>query len=308
MVGLLDGDDSISATKEYERKAVAAQRYPYIHKGIPTISFTDKDAGGLDTPHLDPLVVTLQIHDCDVAKILIDTGSTVNLIFKETLDRMGVEEKSIKPTARPLTGFTAEHVYSCGTVRLPVYIGGISKLMKFVVMDKPAIYNAILGMAWLQEMKAVISTFHQCMKFPTPSGIFTLRGNQRVTRSCFLQERRLHIASSFMIAEPSNQSPPPCKEPEPISDDETHRPNMARHATVTKEANPLAALRITNTEPTWKFAEPTWKSDLGLSLSTRKPRKLHDLFELEQLEDEQLQSFLNRFKSMLLDFDEVSEA
>ncbi|CAA7032641.1 unnamed protein product [Microthlaspi erraticum] len=33
---LLDNDDSISAIKEYERKAVAAQRYPYIHKGIPT--------------------------------------------------------------------------------------------------------------------------------------------------------------------------------------------------------------------------------------------------------------------------------
>ncbi|CAA7049482.1 unnamed protein product [Microthlaspi erraticum] len=181
MGGFLDNDDSISAIKEYERKAVTAQRYPYIHKGIPTISFTDKDASGLDIPHLDPLVITLQIHDCDVAKVLVDTGSTVNLIFLETLNRMGVEEGSIKPTSRPLTGFTAEHVYSCGTVRLPVYVGGISKLLKFIVMDKPAIYNAILGTPWLHEMKAVISTFHQCVKFPIPSGIFTLRGDQRPT-------------------------------------------------------------------------------------------------------------------------------
>ncbi|CAA7045664.1 unnamed protein product [Microthlaspi erraticum] len=75
MGGLLDNDDSISAIKEYERKAVTAQRYPYIHKGIPTISFTDKDASELDIPHLDPLVVTLQIHDCDVAKVLVDTGA-----------------------------------------------------------------------------------------------------------------------------------------------------------------------------------------------------------------------------------------
>ncbi|CAA7015717.1 unnamed protein product [Microthlaspi erraticum] len=36
MGGFLDNDDSISAIKEYERKAVTAQRYPYIHKGIPT--------------------------------------------------------------------------------------------------------------------------------------------------------------------------------------------------------------------------------------------------------------------------------
>ncbi|CAA7042821.1 unnamed protein product [Microthlaspi erraticum] len=83
---------------------------------------------------------------------------------------MGVEQESIKPTSRPLTGFTAEYTYSCGTVRLPVYVGGISKLLKFIVMDKPAIYNAILGTPWLHEMKAVVSTFHQCVKFPTLSG------------------------------------------------------------------------------------------------------------------------------------------
>ncbi|CAA7020220.1 unnamed protein product [Microthlaspi erraticum] len=160
MGGLMDNDDSISAIKEYERKAVTAQHYPYIHKGIPTISFMDKNASELDIPHLDPLVVTLQVHDYDIAKVLIDTGSTVNLIFLETLDRKGVEQGSIKPTSRPLTGFTAEHVYSCGTVRLPVYVGGILKLLKFIVMDKPAIYNAILGTPWLHEMKAVVSTFH----------------------------------------------------------------------------------------------------------------------------------------------------
>ncbi|CAA7028407.1 unnamed protein product [Microthlaspi erraticum] len=105
MGGLLDNDDSISAIKEYERKAVAAQRYPYIHKGIPTISFTDKDASGLDIPHLDPLVITLQIHDCDVAKVLVDTGSTVNLIFLETLNRMGWRKdlSNLHPVPSPVS-------------------------------------------------------------------------------------------------------------------------------------------------------------------------------------------------------------
>ncbi|CAA7032642.1 unnamed protein product [Microthlaspi erraticum] len=84
--------------------------------------------------------------------------------------------------------------------RLPVYVGGISKLLKFIVMDKPAIYNAILGTPWLHEMKP-------SSRLSTSPGIFTLRGDQRVTRSCFLRERKLRTASSFMIAEPSNQQP-----------------------------------------------------------------------------------------------------
>ncbi|CAA7027556.1 unnamed protein product [Microthlaspi erraticum] len=297
MGGLLD-DDSISAIKEYERKAITAQRYPYIHKGIPTISFTDKDASELDIPHLDPLVVTLQIHDCDVAKVLVDTGSTMNLIFLETSDRMGVEERSIKPTSRPLTGFTAEHVYSCGTVRLPVYVGGISKLLKFIVMDKPAIYNAILGTPWLHEMKAVISTFDQCVKFPMPSGIFTLRGDQRMTRSCFLRERKLRTASSFMVIEPPNQQPR--EESRPTSDDETNRSDVTRRIATTQEAIPPILQQ--------RNAEPTWKSDLRSNMSTKKPKKLSNLFEMEQLEDEPLRSYLDRFKSMLLDLDEIPGA
>ncbi|CAA7021905.1 unnamed protein product [Microthlaspi erraticum] len=60
------------------------------------ISFADQDAAGLDTSHRDPLVVSLQIHDSDVSRILVDTGSSVNLIFKETLDRLGIDEEYIK--------------------------------------------------------------------------------------------------------------------------------------------------------------------------------------------------------------------
>ncbi|CAA7017894.1 unnamed protein product [Microthlaspi erraticum] len=87
MGGLLDGRPrqlTISAIKEYERKAVAAHHHPYIHKRIPTISFTDKDAGGLDTPHLDPLVVT------DVK-----SGFTKLLDLCKCTDRgsMGIEHK-----------------------------------------------------------------------------------------------------------------------------------------------------------------------------------------------------------------------
>ncbi|CAA7022418.1 unnamed protein product [Microthlaspi erraticum] len=149
---------------------------------------------------------------------------------------MGVEEGSIKPTSRPLTGFTAEHVYSCGTVRLPVYVGGISKLLKFIVMDKPAIYNAILGTPWLHEMKAVISTFHQCVKFPIPSGIFTLRGDQRVTRSCFLRERKLRTASSCMITEP-------------VSDDETNESNAIKRAATRRMQIPRSIGKGTPSPP-----------------------------------------------------------
>ncbi|CAA7016404.1 unnamed protein product [Microthlaspi erraticum] len=169
--------DSISTITEHEYAAVEHDRNP-TREEIPTIIFTDQDTAGLDTPHVDPLVVSLHISDSSVARILIDTGSTVNLIYKETLNRMEISRDQIKRSLYSLTGFTSEHVASEGTIRLPIHVGGTTKAAKFFVIDKPAIYNAILGTPWLHEMKAVVSTFHQCVKFPTQSGIYTLRGNQ----------------------------------------------------------------------------------------------------------------------------------
>ncbi|CAA7047218.1 unnamed protein product, partial [Microthlaspi erraticum] len=169
--------DSISTITEHEYAAVEHDRNP-TREEIPTIIFTDQDTAGLDTPHVDPLVVSLHISDSSVARILIDTGSTVNLIYKETLNRMEISRDQIKRSLYSLTGFTSEHVSSEGTIRLPIHVGGTTKAAEFFVIDKPAIYNAILGTPWLHEMKAVVSTFHQCVKFPAQSGIYTLRGNQ----------------------------------------------------------------------------------------------------------------------------------
>ncbi|CAA7048584.1 unnamed protein product [Microthlaspi erraticum] len=99
------------------RKDAEKAEAPPLGRGIVTTTTTYPTTEAtrrkrIRYPPPRPLVVTLQIHDCDVAKVLIDTGSTVNLIFLETLDRMGVEQESIKPTSRPLTGFTAEYTYS----------------------------------------------------------------------------------------------------------------------------------------------------------------------------------------------------
>lgn len=45
------------------------------------ITFTKIDAKEVDQPHNDPLVIQLRIADFEVNKVLIDTGTSVNLIF-----------------------------------------------------------------------------------------------------------------------------------------------------------------------------------------------------------------------------------
>ena len=44
----------------------------------------------------------------------------------------------------------------------------------------------ILGRSGLHALEAVVSTLHLTMKFPTAGGIGVVRGNQKMSRSCYL--------------------------------------------------------------------------------------------------------------------------
>ncbi|XP_073137634.1 uncharacterized protein [Henckelia pumila] len=60
----------------------------------PNISFGREDLKDVAVPHNDPLLVTLTIANYDVARIFVDTGSSVNIIFKETLDQLNWKDLS----------------------------------------------------------------------------------------------------------------------------------------------------------------------------------------------------------------------
>ncbi|KAG7552776.1 Ribonuclease H-like superfamily [Arabidopsis thaliana x Arabidopsis arenosa] len=195
MGGLQNCNDSVRSIKQCRKKAEIKEAWPStsVSPTAPVdepISFTQSDLEGVDTPHNDPLVVELIIGDSRVTRVLIDTGSSVDLIFKDVLAIMNVSDRQIKPVSRPLAGFDGDFVMTIGTIKLPVFVGGTISWVKFVVIDKPAVYNVILGTPWMHQMQAIPSTYHQCIKFPTHNGVFTLRGNQQVARTS-LEEPQL---------------------------------------------------------------------------------------------------------------------
>ncbi|KAL1218378.1 hypothetical protein V5N11_028086 [Cardamine amara subsp. amara] len=100
-----------------------------------------------------------------VSKVLIDIGSLVDLIFLSTLQRMEINRVDIVGPPAPLIAFTSKTSMSPSTIRLPVLATGVSRIVEFTVFDRPAAYNVILGTTCIYQMKAVPSTYHQCVKF-----------------------------------------------------------------------------------------------------------------------------------------------
>ena len=59
-------------------------------------------------PYDDALVITLPIANCEVKRILIDNGSSANVLFLSTLKEMELDESNIKHMGIVLTGFSGE--------------------------------------------------------------------------------------------------------------------------------------------------------------------------------------------------------
>ncbi|KAG7552073.1 Integrase catalytic core [Arabidopsis thaliana x Arabidopsis arenosa] len=176
--------DTINAIKKHKRNVLfKANLGEEMDFQGTSISFDEEETCHLERPHDDALVITLDVANFEVSRILVDTGSSVDLIFLGTLERMGISRADIVGPPSPLVAFTSESAMSLGTIKLPVLAKNVSKIVDFVVFDKPAAYNIILGTPWIYQMKAVPSTYHQCIKFPTPSGVGTIRGSQEASRT-----------------------------------------------------------------------------------------------------------------------------
>ena len=81
--------------------------------------------------------------------------------------------------------------------------------MNFLVVDCSSSYNAIIGRPTLNSWKAVTSTYHLSVKFPTEHGVGEVQGDQLAARECYLamlamddQTQTMNIAERRIVAEP----------------------------------------------------------------------------------------------------------
>ncbi|XP_020675416.1 uncharacterized protein LOC110094510 [Dendrobium catenatum] len=94
-----------------------------------TITFDDSDLEGVKIPHQNSLVFNASIGDpCyNVKRILVDNGSSVDILFYSIILNLGLSREKLQPAAGPLYGFDNRPIRVEGIISLPVVLGEFSQ-------------------------------------------------------------------------------------------------------------------------------------------------------------------------------------
>ncbi|XP_074376777.1 uncharacterized protein LOC141718291 [Apium graveolens] len=153
---------------------------------IPSLMFGESDKKNIREPQQDGLVISLPVGNCLIKRILVDNGSAANIMMLSTLTQMGLAESDMIKKSTTLVGFSGETKRTLGEITLPTYAQEVNLLELFCIIDVDSSYNIIMGRPWIHNLKAVPSTYHQVLKFPTPWGAQEIRGDQTMAQDCYM--------------------------------------------------------------------------------------------------------------------------
>ncbi|XP_014503276.1 uncharacterized protein LOC106763624 [Vigna radiata var. radiata] len=121
--GFAGGGPSVSARKRHLRGLHHVNQAGVDRKSMPVISFSDEDFHAPDPDQDDPMVIVAMIARYQVGKVLIDQGSSANILYWKTFQQMDIPEGVVRPFHEQIVGFAGERVDTRGYVELKVSLG-----------------------------------------------------------------------------------------------------------------------------------------------------------------------------------------
>ncbi|VFQ62046.1 unnamed protein product [Cuscuta campestris] len=157
-------EDSASSRKKWKNMVHLAEvqrpLLPKRKKKEPLI-FTDEDYPQVLSPHRDALVIKVEINNVVVHRTLVNTSSSVNIMYINTFKELGLSRGDLKPIRTPLSGFTGDTIEGEGTITVKAGVGdGTHRLwldMEFMVVQLDCANHLILGRPGLEDLECVIS-------------------------------------------------------------------------------------------------------------------------------------------------------
>ena len=125
----------------------------------------------------------------NVHRILVDNGSSVDILYYQAFQKMGLKNSNLRPSPNLIYGFTKDSVTPMGVITLPMMVGEYPRescvMSNFLVINQPSTFNSVLGRLSLRALKMITSIYYLLMKYPNPKGVGQVRGSQEEARRCY---------------------------------------------------------------------------------------------------------------------------
>ena len=126
---------------------------------------------------LDPIIDGFHL-----TRVLMDGGSSLNLLYRDTVRKMGIDPSRIKPTKTTFKG-VIPGVEACCTGSIPLEVlfsspdNFLSEDLIFDIVPFRSGYHALLGRTAFARFNAVPHYAYLKLKMPGPRGFITVNGN-----------------------------------------------------------------------------------------------------------------------------------
>ena len=143
----------------------------------------------VDNPGHLALVVAPQVGGYKFTKVLMDGGSSINILYYETFCRMGLVDKNLSQSNTIFHGVVpGKSAYPVGKIELEVAFGDennyrVEKLT-FEVVKIRSPYHAIFGRPAYAKFMARPCYVYLQLKMPGHNGTITVHGSRKVALEC----------------------------------------------------------------------------------------------------------------------------
>jgi hypothetical protein len=175
-------DMSNSQRKQERHEVLAVEKTPpsFLDWLGDAITFNCEDhPNRIPNPGQYPLVVDPVIGNARFSKVLMDGGSSLNILYAHTLRLMGIGLDQLRPSTTPFHSVApGKRVQPLGQIDLPVWFGTPDNFrgetLTLEVMGFRGAYHAILGRPCYAKFMAVPNYMYLKMKMPGPKDVITV--------------------------------------------------------------------------------------------------------------------------------------
>ncbi|XP_050890656.1 uncharacterized protein LOC127096079 [Lathyrus oleraceus] len=129
------------------------------------LSFSREDLTKDGQDHNRALHISVKCQEDTLSRVLVDTGSSMNVLPKRMLAKLAYQGVEMRPSALIVKAFDGSRRTVIVEVDLSFLIGPHVFEITFQVMDINPNYSCLLGRPWIHATRVVTSTLHQKMKF-----------------------------------------------------------------------------------------------------------------------------------------------